>query len=375
MEMLAKVPKGDFLAVGETFLRTWQRLLLGFGPNISSTNMTELCDSIRDLREVCLSEGMHELGVVVRLLEGLVHDIKEGKIIKNDRARHLLIDFHGNFERWLRAPDHITYSVKHTSEILEILMAQGKMLTLANPDGGCTRENPPIFSQFISSEGNSPSIPRGTWIAQDTLKGIDHELAHIWSDLVIIEHELKNHEIRTEVEQTLQRLFDCVAYTKEKLAKCQNDPKKSALCDVLVIQLQEKIVGIPLIDIDAAIDLKETKDSPYEANSNHLSSQRAIVYGETVYPLCSILPAFLTHLKKIDPTEAHPSKAILTRVKNGPVALAVDRIIQRKKVLIRSSNDIPNHHSIYQGTAVLGHDQPFSVLNVRSLQMVSGDCA
>jgi hypothetical protein len=374
MQMLAKVPKGDFLAVGESFLRTWQKLLLGFGPNISFANMTELCDSIRDLREACLAEGMHELGVVVRVLEGLVHDIKEGKIIKNDRARHLLIDFHGAFERWLEALDHTTHSMKHASEFLETLMAQGKMLTLANPDGVRTSEKPPIFSQFISSGENSSSSPRGTWISEDTLKGLDQELAHIWSDLVSIEYELKNPEIRTDVEQTLQRLFDCVAYTKEKLAKSQNDPKTSDLCDVLIIEFQEKIMGIPLIDIDATIDLKETQDLPNQPNSNHVFSQNAIIRGETVYPLYSMLPPFLTHLRKIGPTEAHPSMAILTWVKNGPVALVVDRIIQRKKVLLRSSNDAWNHHSIYREGVVLGYDQPFSVLNLKNLQMVSSDC-
>jgi chemotaxis protein histidine kinase CheA len=62
--------------------------------------------------------------------------------------------------------------------------------------------------------------------------------------------------------------------------------------------------------------------------------------------------------------------AILTRVKNGPAALAVDRIIQRQKVLIWSSNDNKNHHSIYQGTAALGDNRPISVLNVKNLEMV-----
>ena len=374
MEMLAKVSKGDFLAVGESFLHTWQRLLLGFGPNFSSASMTDLCNSIRDLREACLSEGLYELGVTVRVLEGLVHDIKDGKIIKNDRARHLLIDFHGIFERWLQSQDHPHKSVDRSAEILEILMVQGKMLTRANPDGIHPSEVPPIFSQFISSEDNGSDSPGGTWISQDTLKVIDQELAHIWSDLVTIEHELKIHKGRSDAEQILQRLFDRVFYTKQKLAKSQNHSKNSDLCDVLVIQCKETIIGIPLIDIEAIIDLKETKDILYGSNSNHPSSQKAVVQGETVYPLFSILPAFLNPLEKIAPTEVHPSIALLTRVKNGPVAIAVDRIIQRKKVLILSSNDNSNHHSIYRRTSPLGDNQAFSVLNVKNLQMVSGDC-
>jgi hypothetical protein len=370
MEILAKEPNGDFLAVGETFLRTWQKLLLGFGPNISSTDMTELCNSIRDLREACLSEGKHEFGVIVRMIEGLLYDFKEGKIIKNDRARHLLIDFHGIFERWLQALDHSTPYVERTSEILETLMTQGQMLTQANPDGEQTSERPPIFSQFIASEGNSPSSPCGSWVSQNTLKGLDQELAHIWSALATIEHEFKNHEIKSDVEQILLRLFDCVYYTKDKLAKYHNHPKISVLCDALIIQCQEKIMGIPLIDIDATFDLRETKDIFYQANSNHVSSQRDIIHGETVYPLVSFKPAFLTPLRKIGSTEDHPSMAILTRVKNGPAALAVDRIIQRQKVLIWSSNDNKNHHSIYQGTAALGDNRPISVLNVKNLEMV-----
>jgi len=299
-------------------------------------------------------------------MEATVKDLRKGLFAKNNVARHLLIDFHGVVERWVKALAGDRKQHESLTEILNDILAGKSLLTPTSEVGMRTEEGRPSGALAPKSRDTGADHPQGTWIPQGTVSALDGEIGYIWSQLASLEDLLKRRGLSQEEADILTQLQGSLRLTKEKILHLGGLSSPSELVDVILVEWEKTLLAIPLVDIDAILDLKDLGNIAGLPKQTENPSLRVITHQDKGYPVRALDGSL--RLRTPSPADLEIHKvAVLAQSGGELAALMVDRVLERKTILVDPARQSAGSTSALKGTATLGPDRSCAVLNIKNL--------
>jgi hypothetical protein len=234
-------------------------------------------------------------------------------------------------------------------------------------DGAPWGDGEILMAYLAEPQTNVSKDNLGIWIARQDILALDRELTQIWNHLATLEHLLKNRGLSQEEADTLGQLHASVLYTKEKLLGRHNLPNHTSLFEALIVQSGGMPVAIPLVDLDAVMNLKDLTYMQDWLGGSPKKAAPALTFQDRHYPLKALDEILKPHFPS--PADGGPKTvALLTTLARGPAALTVERIFLRKTVLVRLLNEKSGTHPVLKGVTTF-EKQNCLVLNTKQLSL------